>query len=199
MKLIKKLKKWKKERLRKNTIDNFDEYLYHILRYIYIKRKNQFSGTIKGVNHKELLENFSLNEEDLNSIMKWEEQNGLLKIHLGGNFYSIEPRDGLKYILDYKKIKTERKHNKIMIGATIAIALSAVVNLIDLLMHNPDTRTAIFEQLSQTLLVVISMVILAFTVMLIIALFIKTYEFAYNRIVKRQDFKKIHEFDLKEK
>jgi len=179
--MFKLIKRWQKERDRKLELNEFEKNLYEILRYIYVKKENTHGK--EGVLFTELTKAFSLNKEGLEKVLNHAEGNRLVDCYLS-NIYSINGV-GLNYILNYKKTKSDKTHNTLILIATITIAFSALVNIIDLNLQNSKIFDLILEYSIKIILGLIEGFLLIVLIGLIFLSLVKIKDFIFNLIKKR--------------
>jgi hypothetical protein len=140
-KVWEKYKKWQKERKKEfaRDLDLLDYELFNFLKLIFKK---------EGIEERALRRRGNLNEEKFYVLKKIAKSKNYIKcienIETKKGFYFIEPK-GLDFLLDFKKMQKEIKHSNTIKWATMILAISAIVQITNILINNPTTKEFLFK------------------------------------------------------
>lgn len=144
----KKLTGWLKQKQKENIkdLDNFENDLYNLLRTIYKKGE---------IPKKSLKKKLNLEIKRLDEILEFGRNKGYIKIIDTGEDlnYKIK-KEGLEYLISFRRTKIDKNHSKTIKWATIVLAFSAFVNVVDILIYKRETRDFIVKKSGEILAVI---------------------------------------------
>lgn len=133
------LKYWKnyKKRVKENSrdVEKFETNIYNLLEELFIKN-SQTSISLR--------KRLRLNEEDLSEILYFTRNKGYINETIGQEMIYTLEEEGKDFLLKYKNILEERNNSKWVERATIVLAISASISIVDILVMHTPTKETIF-------------------------------------------------------
>ncbi|MFA5953082.1 MAG: winged helix-turn-helix domain-containing protein [Candidatus Pacearchaeota archaeon] len=173
-----KIKNYLKLREERRDLDFYELDLFNILKFIFIRGQ---------VNDDIIKKKLRLNDFKFKDYLDALQSKGYIKKINKNSFYTITSK-GTDYLLQSKKIKQERRNNLTILSATIVLAISALIEVINILLNNERTwnfiREKAFQFFSELIKVVFIFVIIIICLSLLI-LFINWFK----RHIKPKKFK----------
>ncbi len=121
-------------------LDYLDSDFFYFLKLIFIKKE---------IDKNTLIKKRRLTEEKFNFFKDLGISNNYLTYSLvskkkGGELYSMT-NEGIVFLMKYKKLQTEENQSNVIKWATIVLALSAFVQVIDIWVNKPTTKNSILQ------------------------------------------------------
>ncbi len=141
-KLIEKYKERQKRRRKEfdRDLDFLDSEFFDFLKLIFVK---------EGISKKTLMKKMRLNEEKFLFLRKMATSKHYVKYYMtsdekGGSTYYMED-EGIDFLLKSNQLKKEEKHSNVIKWATIILAISAFVQIVNIFIYNPTTKEFILK------------------------------------------------------
>lgn len=123
----------------------------------------------EGTSCQKLMKKQGLSEERYELFVKSARHKGYIHpVHFSeGIYYSVQ-ESGKDFLLESQKNIEQQKMNKYLLIATSAIAITAVIQIIDLMLKEPETKNFILIGIGKLFLVIIQLVIIVLGIVVIL-------------------------------
>ena len=152
--IFKYLKKRQKENQR--DISYFESDLFNFLKFIYRK----------GPVNEKIIQKRTFSEIRYDELKSFAIEKKYIVGILGKTLKYDLTHEGKEFLLDYQKTKSEKSNTNIITLATIILAISAAVSIIDLLLKNEETKNFIILNLGKAVAGILEFVIAIFIIIL---------------------------------